>query len=115
MLVNYLLEWLSWILLFFSWAVLIKVALKKNNRRLTAVDEKRIRKLYWMAMMIGIGCFVAAVLLIADPVTSFLVGMDYVMPENGPMIFLLICATFFLFLPFLIVPVIVRTMLKKNQ
>jgi len=115
MLLNYILEWLSWILLFFSWAVLIKVALKKSNKRMKDDHVKLQRKLYWSAMSIGILCFVLSILFIADPIVSFVVGMDYVSPENGPVVFLLISASFFLLLPFLIVPVIIRILFKKKS
>jgi hypothetical protein len=112
MLLNYLLEWLSWLLLFFSWAMLIRVALKRTG---AAKDAGILqRKIYWTSMTTGILFFTFSVLFIADPITSFIVGMDYATPEQGPALFLILSAMLFLVLPFLTVPLIIRIFFKKN-
>lgn len=112
--IKLLLEWITWVMTFLTWAILVRVALKReiNNNRNGFTNE---RKVWWFSMGGGILVFVLSVLFISDPVTSFFVGMDYVKPENGPYIFLIVSILLFLSIPFITTPLICKLFKKKNQ
>lgn len=66
-------------------------------------------------MMAGVIIFVLSLLFIADPITAFLVGMDILAPEQGPVIFLIQAGILLLTWPFIITPVVVRLFRKNLQ
>lgn len=107
-----ILEWFTWVMTFLTWAILVRVALKRELTRKNHVFGNE-RKVWWFAMGGGILVFVFCVLFIADPVTSFFVGMDYVQPVNGPYIFLITSTILFLVIPFITTPLICRIFRKK--
>lgn len=112
--IKLLLEWVTWVMTFLTWAILVRVALKKEMKKYSTGFTNE-RKVWWFSMGGGILVFVLSVLFISDPVTSFFVGMDYVKPVNGPYIFLVVSILLFLCIPFLTTPLVCRMFRKKDQ
>ncbi|MFN8153054.1 MAG: hypothetical protein U0Y08_02045 [Bacteroidia bacterium] len=111
--IKLMLEWVTWVMTFLTWAILVRVALKRQvkNHQYSFSNE---RKVWWWAMGGGILIFILCVLFVSDPVTAFFVGMDYVAPANGPYLFLIVSLIIFLTLPFLTTAIVCRVFRKKE-
>lgn len=108
------LEWITWIMTFLTWAILVRVALKRQIKT-NGSSFTSERKVWWWSVGGGILVFVLCVLFISDPVTAFFVGMDYITPANGPYLFLIVSLIMFLALPFITTPLVCRIFRKKNE
>jgi len=100
-----LLEWLSWVLLFFAWAILTKVAFRMNRKRLKVkfIHERRI---YYLSMSIGMIVFILIVLFVLDPIIGYYVSENSIAMENSPMYFLATAMLLFFTLPFIVTKII---------
>lgn len=111
---NLLIEWLSWVLLFFAWAILVKVAMRIFKKKNSTVSFRE-RKAYYTAMAAGLLLFVLFLLLIVDPFISNLVAGDLLSPENGPLVFWTMGILSFFLFPFLFTGLICRLFTIRTQ
>lgn len=112
---NLLLEWASWVLLFFSWAILVKTAMRRFRKKHPEI-LLRERPAYYTAMSVGIIAFVLLLLFVVDPFISGLVGEEVIVPDDGPIVFWSLAIVLFLSLPFLITGIVCRFFgVKENQ
>jgi hypothetical protein len=95
-----LLEWLTWVLFFFAWAILVKTALRRLKNK-NPNQEIKDRKVYYFAMIFGILLFIFLLLYAVDPFISFLVNEEILIPENGPFVFWGLATFLFFLLPFI--------------
>jgi hypothetical protein len=111
---NLILEWASWVLLFFSWAILVKTAMRRFRKKHPGISLKE-RPAYYTAMSVGILCFVLLLLFVVDPLISGLVGEEVVVPDDGPIVFWSLAILLFLTLPFLLTGFIYRLFRVKQD
>lgn len=112
---NLLLEWASWVLLFFSWAILVKTAMRRFRKKHPEVLLNE-RPAYYTAMSAGIIAFVLLLLFVVDPLISGLVGEEVIVPDEGPIVFWSLAIVLFLTFPFLLTGIVCRFFrIKENQ
>jgi len=106
------LEWLSWVLFFFSWAIIVKVALRRKRMK-KPYQKIKDRKAYYFTMIFGFLVFLFILLFGVDPFISFLVNNDVIIADQGPIVFWLMAGVLFFSIPFLIVP-LSRRIFREN-
>ncbi|MBL0097308.1 MAG: hypothetical protein IPP46_13105 [Bacteroidetes bacterium] len=110
---NILLEWLSWVLLFFAWAILTRVAMRRYRKK-NQVRFIHERRTYYLSMSIGIIVFIMVVLFVLDPIIGYYVSENNIAMENSPIYFLALAILLFFTLPFLITNIICRLSKKET-
>jgi hypothetical protein len=110
---NILLEWLSWVLLFFAWAILTRVAMRRYRKKFHVrfIHERRT---YYLSMSIGIIVFILVILFILDPIIGYYVSENRIAPDNSPIYFITIAILLFFTLPFLLTKMICRLSKKET-
>ncbi len=93
-----LLEWLSWILLFFTWAILTGIYMRRYRLKYK-IELLHARRAYYFSMSVGILLFLICLLFIADPLVGYFVSGNIIEPENGPVLFLALAFLFFISVP----------------
>jgi hypothetical protein len=99
--ISLVIEWLTWVLFFFAWAILVKTALRRLKKK-NPNQEIKDRKAYYFAMIFGILLLIFVLLYGVDPFISFLVNEELLIAENGPYVFWGLAAIFFFTIPFLV-------------
>ena len=99
--ITLVLEWLTWVLFFFAWAILVKTALRRLKKK-NPTQEIKDRKAYYFAMIFGILMLIFILLFGVDPFISFLVNEEMLEAENGPYVFWGLAALLFFLIPFLV-------------
>ncbi|MBK9399450.1 MAG: hypothetical protein IPN36_00930 [Bacteroidetes bacterium] len=110
---NILLEWLSWVLLFFAWAILTRVAMRRYRKK-NQVRFIHERRTYYLSMSIGNIVFIMVVLFVLDPIIGYYVSENNIAMENSPIYFLALAILLFFTLPFLITNIICRLSKKET-
>lgn len=99
--ITLVLEWLTWVLFFFAWAILVKTALRRLKKK-NPNQEIKDRKAYYFAMIFGILLLIFILLYGVDPFISFLVNEEIIIAENGPYVFWGLAAILFFIIPFFV-------------
>lgn len=99
--ITLLLEWLTWVLFFFAWAILVKTALRRLKKK-NPNQEIKDRKAYYFVMIFGILLLIFILLFGVDPFISFLVNEEVIEAENGPYVFWGLAALLFFVIPFVV-------------
>ena len=99
--ITLLLEWLTWVLFFFAWAILVKTALRRFKKK-NPNQEIKDRKAYYFAMIFGILLLIFILLFCVDPFISFLVNEEVIEAENGPYVFWGLATLLFFVIPFIV-------------
>lgn len=102
--ISLMLEWLSWVLFFFAWAILVKTALRRLRTK-NPTQTIKDRKAYYFAMITGILVFILLLLFGVDPLISLLVNEELIVPENGPYVFWSLAVLLFFTIPFIMAKV----------
>lgn len=95
------LEWLTWVLFFFAWAILVKTALRRLKKK-NPNQEIKDRKAYYFTMIFGILIFIFILLYGVDPFIHFLVNEEAIEAENGPVVFWTLATFLFFLIPFVV-------------
>ncbi|MBK7683769.1 MAG: hypothetical protein IPJ26_15445 [Bacteroidetes bacterium] len=99
--ITLVLEWLTWVLFFFAWAILVKTALRRLKKK-NPTQEIKDRKAYYFAMIFGILMLIFILLFGVDPFISFLVNEEMLEAENGPYVFWGLATLLFFVIPFVV-------------
>lgn len=99
--ITLLLEWLTWVLFFFAWAILVKTALRRLKKK-NPTQEIKDSKAYYFAMIFGILLLIFVLLYGVDPFISFLVNEEILIADNGPYVFWGLATVFFFTIPFIV-------------
>lgn len=99
--ISLVIEWLTWVLFFFAWAILVKTALRRLKKK-NPNQEINDRKAYYFAMIFGILLLIFILLYGVDPFISFLVIEEIIIPDNGPYVFWGLATLLFFLIPFVV-------------
>ena len=99
--ISLVIEWLTWVLFFFAWAILVKTALRRLKKK-NPNQEIKDRKAYYFAMIFGILLLIFVLLYGVDPFISFLVNEELLIAEKGPYVFWGLATILFFTIPFLV-------------
>ena len=99
--ITLLLEWLTWVLFFFAWAILVKTALRRLKKK-NQNQEIKDRKAYYFAMIFGILLLFFILIFGVDPFISLLVNEEVIEAENGPYVFWGLATLLFFVIPFVV-------------
>lgn len=108
-----LLEWLSWVLFFFAWAILSKVAFRRL-RRLYPGQLVKERRAYYLSMALGFLVYLMILLFLVDPLINALVAAACIAPDQGPAFFWIMALLFYFLIPFVSASVFFRIFRKKQ-
>ncbi|MBL7924121.1 MAG: hypothetical protein JNL88_07980 [Bacteroidia bacterium] len=108
-----LLEWLSWVLFFFAWAILSRVAFRRL-RRIYPGQLVKERRAYYLSMALGFLVYLKILLFLVDPFISALVAAAILSPDHGPSLFWIMAILFYFLIPFVSASVFFRIYREKQ-
>ena len=99
--ITLVLEWLTWVLFFFAWAILVKTALRRLKKK-NPTQEIKDRKAYYFAMIFGILMLIFILLFGVDLGGRRIINKKMLEAENGPYVFWGLAALLFFLIPFIV-------------